>query len=163
MPMRPREKHVTGFVKFPVDDPTWRFSAEGGMFVRVVVPAKRDLEGEDRLIDSWMECCGGFCAVRYDETLQNSDETMRRLWPNLFDGDGEPRELGPDEGRAENSVPLLACVTLGSTGWAGWSEDLGRYWTCGFDDLDGDGRRIVESLRTLYPAHDVLLTTWLDT
>ena len=38
MPMRRREKQVTGYVRFPVDDPAWKFSAEGGMFVRAMVP-----------------------------------------------------------------------------------------------------------------------------
>ena len=37
MPMRRRQKHVTGYVRFPIDDPEWDFSAEGGVFDRAMV------------------------------------------------------------------------------------------------------------------------------
>ena len=34
--MRRREKHVTGEVRFPIDDPKYTFNPEGGTFVRVM-------------------------------------------------------------------------------------------------------------------------------
>ena len=37
MPMRRREKFVTGLVNFPVDSGDYEHSKEGGMFVRVMV------------------------------------------------------------------------------------------------------------------------------
>lgn len=154
MPMRRREKHVTGYVRFPVDDPAWEFSREGGMFVRLMVPVF------NRHPDAaWMECCGGLVQVQLDETAVFDDELFRHLWPRMFDANGEPRE---DHTPSDYlSVPCLTVVTLGSTGWAGHRN--GNYWRCGEKDLTDAGRQMVNLVRKLYPAHAPVLTTWLDT
>ena len=157
MPMRRREKHVTGWVRFPVEDPQWEFSREGGMFVRLMVIDGRNHKEEH----CWMECCGGTVEVQLDETPQVPDALMQRLWPGMFDGMGRHRtEPTP---KNYNSVPCLATLVIGSTGWAGWSEEKNTYWTCTEDDLTEEGKALVASLRRLYPGHELVLTTWLDT
>ena len=154
MPMRRRKKHVTGCVRFPVDDPAWRFSAEGGMFVRAMVPI--DDDAPDKL---WMECCGGQVTVLMDETPVFDEALEKDLWPRMFDAKGKRRE---DHTPSDYlSVPCLAVVTLGSTGWAGVNDD--GYWQCTEDDLTAEGRALIETLRGMYPGHRVVLTTWLDT
>ena len=157
MPMRRREKHVSGWVRFPTDDPAWRFSAEGGMFVRVMVVDGRDHKANQ----CWMECCGGPVTVTMDETPQMPGEIEKRLWPRMFDANGDPRE----EAIASDfeSVGCLAALVIGSTGWAGWSEEKGEYWQCTEDDLTPKGRKLIEALRALYPGRELILTTWLDT
>ncbi len=151
MPMRRREKHVTGYVRFPIDDPEWNFSAEGGMFVRAMVLDDRNHANGV----CWMECCGGPVTVTMDETPQMDGGLEKRLWPRMYDANGKLRE----ERTAEDyeSVPCLATVVLGSTGWAGWSEKLGRYWQCTEADLTDDGRELLAALRRLYAGHEVVL------
>ena len=158
MPMRRRESHVTGAVKFPVDDPRYSHSHEGGMFVRAMVMETTVAEDPD-LERCWMECMGGTCRVEQDaEILETATE--RLLWPRRFAEDGSHRVLNPEDIFSEG---CLAVVTLGSTGWSGWAEDTQKYWQCHEDDLTGVGKAIVANLRELYPGRTVHLTTWLDT
>jgi hypothetical protein len=61
------------------------------------------------------------------------------------------------------SIDLLAAVTLGSTGWAGYNEDEGLYWRCRFTDLTEDGQALYNTMKTLYGETGYLaLQTWLD-
>lgn len=61
------------------------------------------------------------------------------------------------------SIPYLAAIVMGSTGWSGWNEERGEYWNASFDDLDERGQQIVAALRSMYPGCDLRLVTWLDT
>ena len=116
MPIRRRRTHVTGEVKFPVDDPRWKHRDEGGMFVRVMVTEKAArADGDWNPDGKWMECSGRYTRVRLDESLTNGEELEKRLWPRLYDANGDPRE--GRHGDDEFSVPCLAVATLGSTGW----------------------------------------------
>ena len=161
MPMRRREKHVTGEVRFPIDDPKYTFNPEGGTFVRVMVTEPNPRDSNDQYWKTcWMECCGGQSRVNLEETLKNED-LEKRLWPRLYDANGDFRET-PDANDYQ-SVPCLAVMTLGSTGWVGWDEANDRYWTCTENDLTDQGRAILEQLRALYPGREIHLTTWLDT
>ena len=157
MPMRRREKYVNGWVRFPVDDPRWVFSPEGGMFVRVMV---LDEQNESR-DDGWMECSGGVVTVTYDENGVMDAELERRLWPRLHIETQESD--GPWARDKYESVTCLATLVLGSTGWAGYSEETRDYWKCGEDDLTDEGKELIAGLRRLYPGRPVVLTTWLDT
>lgn len=57
---------MTGAVRFPVDDPEYENTSEGGMFVRAMVaePGPGDPE---RSRKAWMECSGGTAQVLRDE------------------------------------------------------------------------------------------------
>lgn len=50
--MKRHSSKVRGFVKFPVDDPEYQNSGEGGMLVRLAVLEKGRY--------GWPLCCGGF-------------------------------------------------------------------------------------------------------
>ena len=163
MPMRRREKHITGAVKFPVDDPRFENTKEGGMFVRAMVTEPNPRCDYNRHNETcWMECCGGTHQVQRDETLLGGVELERKLWPRLFDANGDPRGTESHE-QDYLSVPCLAVINLGSTGWSGWVKANKKYWVCTEEDLTGAGRRILENLRDLYPGREIHLTTWLDT
>jgi hypothetical protein len=61
------------------------------------------------------------------------------------------------------SIDLLAAVTLGSTGWAGYNEDEGLYWRCRFTDLTPEGQALYNTMKNLYGESGYLaLQTWLD-
>jgi|GEM_PF-2029581 len=69
---------------------------------------------------------------------------------------------GGPEGR-RLSMDLLAAITLGSTGWAGFDEAEQLYWRCRYEHLTEPGRQIYDRLRDLYEGTGYLaLQTWLD-
>lgn len=69
---------------------------------------------------------------------------------------------GPAAGR-RLSMDLLAAITLGSTGWAGFDEAEQLYWRCRYADLTEPGRRIYDDLKDLYAGTGSLaLQTWVD-
>ena len=170
-----------GAVAFPVDNPTWRNSGEGGMFVKLVVVDDRDYDDSD-----WTICCGVSVsdlkseelvgddqldppALRFEEgeapeeALQALDEHDRaaRAWeerhfPSLND------EAAKGHGRYL-SRNYLAAVTLGNTGWSGFSDALERYWHCTHDDLTSEGKALYASFQKLYPGCTLHLLTFLDT
>ena len=158
MPIRRRETHVTGAVRFPVDDPEHENTSEGGMFVRAMVaePGPGDPE---RSRKAWMECSGGTAQVLRDE-VPLSQELEYTLWPGLYK---DPETLKDTGTQDAFSVPCLAVITLGSTGWSGWHTEREEYWQCSENDLTEAGQAIIASLRTLYPGRTVYLSTWLDT
>ena len=92
-----RSKEVRGFVNFPVDDPAYTNTGEGGMFVRLVVaPIDVPERPEDeelgdymeraRAVD-WMVCCGGHQFVLYDESFIGDDvHPEPPPWPASFEG-----------------------------------------------------------------------------
>lgn len=86
----------------------------------------------------WPTCSGGSCVV-----VRRPDDPNRS--PYL-------------------SVPYAAVILLGSTGWSGYSEQAGAYWIATYaEGLTDEGRRLYDDLAALYPAHQIRLTTWLDT
>ena len=159
MPMRRREKFVTGLVNFPVDSPDYENTKEGGMFVRVMVLETPQTEAW--LDKTWMECCGGTQTVQMDESLLADEATEIKLFPCMFNGNGSRRRSPSvvDHG----SVECLAAITIGSTGWTGFDHKAQCMWTCTEDDLNADGKALMAILRDTYPGQEIILTTWLDT
>ena len=174
MPRRDPAK-ASGYVNFPAEDPAYRFSNEGGMFVQLLVVAPKN-RGD------WLHCCGGTHSVRREECLLGSDIgridiTEEILFPlaharrernraQFEKARRENREIPDDEEATldeEYSVPLLAALTLGSTGWVGWHIEEEEYWLCGNGDLTVDGLKLVEAIENLYPGCRTMITTWLDT
>lgn len=51
--MRRRTSAVSGWVNFPIEDPAWKCSKEGGMVVKLVVCDTREFD------DQFGVCCGG--------------------------------------------------------------------------------------------------------
>lgn len=174
--MRRRSLEMSGCVNFPVSDPLWNNSGEGGMVVKLVVVNNTDFDAPD----NFEVCCGAHVFDVYSEPLIGDDARKRpevlgeydsaesvmaeqlafREWeayhyPHLHD---EPFSRGN-----ELSRPYLAVVVLGSTGWSGWSDELGRSWSCTYQDLSDDGKRLYEMMRSLYPGCALHLLTFIDT
>lgn len=154
--MNRRTKEMVGCVRFPVDDPTWKNTGEGGLFVKLVVVP--------RAWDEYQACCGAttsdFMAESYIGDTRGADSSFHyphadRAWTQT----PEPDELWS----RYSSIAYLAVIVLGSTGWSGWSDERGSYWRCDFTDLDENGMAIVNALAAIYPGCDLRLVTWLDT
>lgn len=175
MIMNRRSSAVSGEVRFPVDDPNWMNSEEGGMVVKLVVCDNRDFDNQFGI------CCGAsvtdilsdsligdslrpkpISAENYDsiESLM-AEQDARSAWeayhfPRIADEsvDGVERYLSRD---------YLASMVLGTTGWSGWNEAEGRYWECRFDDLTNAGMALYRQVEALYPGCELHLLTFLDT
>lgn len=176
---RRRTSAMAGCVRFPVEDPRFRSTREGGMFVKLVVVDDRDYQKSD-----WNICCGALVQDSLTESFIGDDQaptprldidptappetllaamkahdTAHREWearhyPNLRDD---------DDARRENSRPYVAAMLLGITGWSGFDEEAERYWQCSFDDLTLEGQALYRSLQALYPGCVLHLLTFLDT
>lgn len=173
--MQRRSTAITGWVNFPVNDPQWANSMEGGMVVKLVVCDNRDFD------DQFGVCCGASvsdllseCFVGDDrrpkpEPLPSYDsiEAVRAeqqafadweqyQYPRLHDEavEGVERYLSRD---------YLATLVLGTTGWSGWNPQTEKGWVCQFSDLNPEGQALYRQMEALYPGCDVHLLTFLDT
>ena len=164
--MNRRSNDINGYVKFPVNE--FPNENEGGMFVRlVVIPEDADTP----------VCCAGYCHIVLDESFLHdgsSDaleveeyieigpdckfpKTYRyetRHFPAYHSPDNKNHDAGNDQ---YLSVPYLAVILMGSTGWSCGS------WHCTYDDLTDEGKVLYDSVQRLYPNSKLYLQTWLDT
>ncbi len=173
--MQRRSAVVSGWVKFPVDDPAWKNSHEGGMFVKLVVCDNREFD------DQFGVCSGVSVFNVLSESfiaddrrprpapLENYDtpEAVQAEQKAMADWDAYhfPSLEGPQESGVGRflSRPYLASIVLGSTGWSGWSDTEGRSWMCRFDDLTDEGKALYRQIEALYPGCELHLLTFLDT
>jgi hypothetical protein len=173
--MKRRSTHVSGWVNFPVDDPSWKNTNEGGMVVKLVVCDNREFDKR------FSVCCGGEITDLMTESLVGDDRRPQPVhaenygsaeaileerkaieawneyhFPRMYDtnADGVDRYL---------SRGYLAAIVMGTTGWSGWNESEGRYWQCGFDDLSYSGKVLYRKIEKLYPGCELHLLTFLDT
>ena len=147
MGMERRSNVVRGHVEFPVDDPSYENTMEGGMFVRLVV-----LDDED---DTDLVCCGGANYVDDDETLigDNYGRSPENVRTEIFHS---PYPEGVSD-------ECLAVLTIGSTGWSGYDHAVNAYWRATVDDLTPEGKRLCCALEEAFPRKRLRLLTWLDT
>lgn len=148
-----RSNQVRGFVDFPINDPAYKNSNEGGMFVRLVV--------DDPNNDPWTICCGGYCGFDYDEEYMGDDLGNPEVYhfPSLHDAANLPQEFNH-----YGSVAYLCVINLGSTGWSGWNEEKGEHFLCRYENLTAEGKELYDMIKKLYEGKGTLyLQTWLDT
>lgn len=177
-----RSTHKNGWVNFPVDNPDWQNTKEGGMFVKLVVCDNRKYN------DKFGICCG---VNVFDQVTEQLIADDRRPQPKDCDGleqytseaefvrafEEEQRkkreweeyhfpfinEKHPSD-RSSTSRPYLASIILGSTGWSGFSYSDGvGLWHCTYSDLTSEGKDLYDSLKSLYPGCTLHLLTFLDT
>lgn len=171
--MESRKLETSGLVKFPVNDPTWQNSREGGMFVKLVVCENRD--------DKWLKLCSGAFVMETMsgslmgdhlrprpasgvlQTIEaiNAEEKAIAEWESYHFPD--LNEPGVSADRKYCSSGYLAVVVLGTTNWSGWNEQKGESWVCGFEDLTEEGKAFYRQMEMLYPGCDLHLLTFLDT
>jgi hypothetical protein len=175
--MSRRTKKIVGMVNFPVDLEEYKCSNEGGMFVELWVVEQEFMECG--------ACCGyGNITSHYAESLvgteqkpnhDNYSQMNEEELSKVFENDIGQRffleeELFPfmHSNEKENveryqSFPLLACITMGSTGWSGYGGQHQDYWRCQYKDLNESGKLVYDTLEKQYPKAELLLVTWLDT
>ena len=173
-----RSKAVSGHVAFPVDDPAYEYAPEGGLFVRLVVEPRDD---EDLLI-----CAGGWNTVTCYEEWFGDDTDAYCPCPNCEDNRPEnpgradfdcrreaaafPRlhDPEPESGQYRGhdryeSVPYLAVLTIGSTGWVGYRKPDWKPFVCRYEHLTASGQALYQAMQNAYPGRRLILQTWLDT
>lgn len=148
-----RSKSVSGWVNFPVSDNRYEHTNEGGMVVKLVVLDNRDPD------QAFPKCFGAEISEIYTETVVGSDQGFQSgdYFPHIYSDD-----MISDLTR-NASIPSLAVLTLGTTGWSGYSKEEGNYWLCTFDDLTEDGKDLYRKIEALYAGCKLHLLTVLDT
>lgn len=170
-----KSDEVSGMVNFPVDSPEYTSTNEGGMFVQLWCVEEEHF--------SCGKCCGyNTVYAKMSEVLigteeERSEDNFDEIetgkvnpvdWVQRFELKEKlfPMTANESEEECETcrylSSGLLACVTMGSTGWSGSDKDH-EYWRCRYEDLSESGRLVYESLKKAYPKARLLLLTWLDT
>lgn len=163
--MKRRSLEVEGFVNFPIDKPS---TNEGGMFVQLWVFDDKETPFDER----YGVCSGCTFLANVNETFVGSNhhslDTSDFENKDLTEIDITEMEMVEDQYdqktedlygfNYENStsVPLLTCVTMGSTGWSG---DFIAKWS----DLNENGKVLWANFRKLYPNASIHLLTFLDT
>lgn len=148
-----------GWVNFPINDPMWEMTSEGGMFVTLVVYEENTSIQEDPL--SFFKCCGGASLVLRE------CEVLTEIVDCTTDEAKTQEDRRKFYGEVDTSPGLLAAITLGTTGGS-WGRSvegdrMWENWGCRMSDLTEDGRELVKTMRKLYPHACVELLTHLDT
>lgn len=176
--MKRRSNNKNGWVNFPVDDPSWHNTQEGGLFVKLVVCDDREYN------DRFGICSGVFVHDRLSELLIADDkrplpksdfkksdflnqEEYAAACENYYADLSRWEEyhypaLNDKEERDYTSRSYLAVIIMGSTGWSGYKADVGL-WNCTYNDLTEDGKNLYSSIQKLYPNCTLHLLTFLDT
>lgn len=173
--MQRRSNTISGWVNFPVDNPDWENSGEGGMVVKLVVCDNRDFDNQFGM------CFGASVTDLMDESFIGDDRRSRPVPPENYESADSIKaeqdakcawEAYHFPKLAESTMkgverylsrPYLAALVIGSTGWSGWHEAEERYWECRFDDLTDEGKVLYTQLESLYKGCDLHLLTFLDT
>lgn len=158
-----RNNRQRGFVKFPIGNPKYENTKEGGMFVRLVVE-----EG-----NHWGRCNGGQNMIMMDETYLRDNNrrycNFRSLKKQQEFSDQYEKYHFPNINNKSKfrsqfiSRGYLTVMTIGTTGWSGWNKKYKEYWHCKVNNLTEDGKTIYDLMHFLYPGCKIRLQTWLDT
>jgi hypothetical protein len=159
------------------------------MFVYLVVVEEWGKAGSD---EGWAVCCANDVVIPLSDcvvgdnriarpkepdwsALRDSHEIHRALQehedasPQGFHYPGVQKE---DESRQKyDSIPYLAAICLGTTGWSGWDDKAGEYWKCDQTYLTNDGLALYHLVEKLYQGvgprqqcqAKLHLVTFLDT
>lgn len=166
--MERRSKDVLGMVNFPIDSQEYTSTNEGGMFVQLWCFE------DDKFSDESVYY--GSIYSMMSESLIGTDEEVNTDNFHEIEQGKNPTDWVQSFALEEKLFPnikkevehqylskeLIACVTLGCTGWSGVNKDH-DYWRCKYEDLNEDGKSIYNSLKSTYPKAKLVLVTWLDT
>jgi len=186
-----RTNVVRGLVDFPVHSKEYKSTNEGGMLVRlVVVPHMRKrwnvccgghchvIYDESFLSDgvhpTESKASKRFYSLTKEQIDKMPPKKVRKLMQDP-DIEVRPHEVFhfPFINRKEDdyitnrdrytSMPYLAVINMGSTGWSGHS-DKENYWVCRYKNLTKAGKSVYNTVQRMYSGYGkVYLTTWLDT
>lgn len=139
MGMNRRSNEVEGVVNFPME--FMETTNEGGMYVQLWVIDEQSTD------EAYGVCTGTNFSSTVSECFMGSDISSVE---ERFFTDHEERYN-------EHSVPLLANILLGSTGWS--SGDF----IATFADLTAEGKQLYTQMQKIYPNATFALMTFLDT
>ncbi len=164
--MQRRSQAVEGCVNFPIHQAS---TNEGGMLVKLWVIDRQEFD------DAYGMCCGVAVWDKCSETFLGTDKESFPSDTHIFDPETQhsPEKFNQllnqhtEETNAwknrfftgahhEDSVPLMASIVMGSTGWSG-------DFICKYEDLTSDGKAIYDNMAKLYPKAELHLMTFLDT
>jgi hypothetical protein len=170
--MKRRSAEISGWVNFPVHDPTWTNTFSGGMVVKLVVCDNRSDVGKFGL------CIGASVTDTLVGGLVGDDR--RPLPANKASRKGKaqsgfeeqqalelyhyPLLHHPDESEEvrNRSRDYLAVIVIGSTGWSGLHTADSYDWKCRREDLTVEGRTFYAHVQAQYPGCELHLLTFLD-
>lgn len=166
--MERRSKQVVGMVNFPVDSEEYTSTNEGGMFVQLWCVEEDYLSADS--------CWHHGVYSNMSESLVGTDSEVNEDNFHEIEAGKDPMEWEQRFALEEKLFPrirvegenqylsreLVACVTMGSTGWSGANEK-NEYWRCRYEDLNDAGKGIYDALKNAYPKAKLILVTWLDT
>lgn len=139
---------VDGHVNFPVSDPNYKDTGEGGMAVYLLFE-------EDPNI-----CIPGVgCFVYADCGLANLGEGTKMAISSTVDAEADLKNGRVYWIGGQHASGLLY---LGSTG-AVLAKTEGGYWTATYDDLTDQGKELYNLLHMLYAGSPPKIVTFLDT
>lgn len=154
--MNRRSNKQKGYINFPTDK--YKSTDEGGMSVSlIVIPTDKEFH---------------VCAAGMNTVLMKSDVGWdeEKLFPKLYKYDKvnktyERITKGKQSIDDYYSMPLLASMDLGTTGWSGGSgKGKNYYWIATKKDLTKEGLQIYNLIKKLYGrAGKLQLITYLDT
>lgn len=167
----------SGWVNFPVDNPSYTNSREGGMVVKMVVVAPLTQHADE---PEFAQCCGAMVHDQLTEILVGDDMRPQPIWSATeqfsydqivqYDIDMKkwkeyhyPFTEVKESPHEFQSIPYLASVVIASTGWSGWNTITESSWHCTFNDLTDDGKAMYSMFQKLYPGATIHLLTFLDT
>jgi len=135
------------FVNFPPLGKGWVDSGEGGLSVALLVTDN----------DKFEQCyADNYCFVSvYNVMLSGPREA--ELFPNY-----EVSNWQEQDDSRYRSIPLNACIAIGSTKNSLWHETEEEYFMATEQDLTEDGKALLGLLRKLY-GNRVHILTLLDT
>ncbi len=169
-----RTNLVQGMVNFPVDK--MESSREGGMYVQLWIYDSYATENSIALCSGVeFTSSSGEVFIGSDITKQRqreNDSLINDLWGReaqdkcsiAFAYDEEVRlrkniinQFFVDTVYSEKTIPLLANIVMGSTGWSNFE------FICEYADLNDDGKALYGLLKKQYPTAVFSLMTFLDT
>lgn len=172
-----RSNAVSGWVRFPVNDPDFKDTHEGGMVVKLVVIDVRAHDDPHR----FEKCCGGYVRDILSESFVGDDQFP---FPTFTEQADQPADLENEQARLKAwdarhfprineemvvgvdrfiSREYLAVLVIGTTGWSGFNDGTGRYFECVFNSLTDEGQLLYRQIAALYPGARLHLLTFLDT
>lgn len=163
--MNRRSNDVEGEVYFPIND--MENTMEGGMFVKLWVIPPKDHEGV---------CCGTFVYDVLTEVFVGTDidsfPEFPEEWPSepermtemIIENEIDRKDylqkywsVEEDDFGLTTSIPLLASVMLGSTGWSNGE------WRATIKDLSFKAQELMGLFQEMYPTAELRIITFLDT
>ncbi len=153
-----RRKGSSGWVTWPVNDPSYHDGGEGGMWVAAIWPIEESLSVT---VPAYEPDTGETVTATVDPFIycHGPEHTVYLRPPDAF-VDPDIIYRGPS-GEEFDDTDVLGAIVLGTTG-ACYVTDTGEYWTATMADIASFGLDTIARLNSLYQRR-ARLVTYIDT